>query len=134
MAPQLQDFLGHWRLSRQIVPAEGAPARFAGQAVFTPAGAGLCYHETGLLHLEHGPPMQAGRRYLWHAEGGEIVVRFADERPFHRFCPTAPQASHFCAPDTYRVAYDFAHWPLWLARWQVKGPRKDYEMISRYER
>ena len=61
-------------------------------------------------------------------------MRFVDERAFHRFSPDAPQASHFCAPDTYRVAYDFTQWPLWQARWQVKGPRKDYEMIACYER
>ena len=78
--------------------------------------------------------MQAERRYLWHTEGAEIVVRFADERPFHRFSPAAPAASHWCAPDTYRVRYDFAHWPLWQAQWDVTGPRKDYLMISRYER
>lgn len=134
MQPQLSDFLGEWRLERLILPAEGPQARFSGGARFTPEGAGLRYYETGEIVLPGAAPMRAERAYLWHAEGAEIVVRFADGRAFHRFTPAQPEAAHWCDPDDYRVRYDFSAWPAWVAEWQVKGPRKDYRMISRYDR
>lgn len=146
MAPQLADFIGDWRLAREIVQADGMVAQFTGQARFTPLGAGrLRYHETGRLCLPGAAPMQAERSYLWAAEGEgageegageEIAVFFADGRPFHRFSPGAPgatpEAAHLCPPDHYRVAYDFRHWPSWSAHWQVAGPRKAYSLTSRY--
>jgi hypothetical protein len=61
-------------------------------------------------------------------------VLFADGRPFHAFDPGAarPEAAHDCPPDLYRVRYDFSDWPDWQAAWEVRGPRKDYRMVSRY--
>lgn len=132
--PQLSDFRGVWMLSRRIVQSNGPEGRFTGQAVFTPEGAGLRYHEAGQLELAGAAPLQAERAYLWQAEGAQIVVRFADGRAFHRFDPEAPAAAHWCDPDDYRVRYDFALWPDWSAEWRVTGPRKDYVMISRYSR
>ena len=79
--------------------------------------------------------MQATRRYLWRDGGaGTIDVLFEDGRFFHRFDAEdpAPGASHDCAPDSYRVRYDFRAWPRWQAEWRVTGPRKDYAMVSRY--
>lgn len=135
MAPELADFTGGWRLSRQIVPATGAPARFIGTAEFTPRPDGrLAYRETGQLMLPDAPAMQAERGYLWAAEGGGIAVFFADGRPFHRFTPARPEARHWCAPDDYSVRYDFSAWPEWHSHWQVRGPRKDYTMFSQYSR
>ncbi|WP_444464952.1 DUF6314 family protein [Rhodobacter capsulatus] len=132
--PQLNDFRGVWTLSRHILQADGPEGRFAGQAVFTPEGAGLRYHEAGQLFLTGEVPMQAERDYLWHAEGAQIVVRFEDGRDFHRFDPEAAAAAHWCDPDDYRVRYDFAAWPAWSSEWRVTGPRKDYVMISHYTR
>lgn len=132
--PQLNDFTGHWTLSRQILQANGPEGRFTGQAVFTPEGTGLRYHEAGQLVLAGEAAMRAERDYLWQAEGGQIVVRFEDGRDFHRFDPSLAEAAHWCDPDDYRVRYDFARWPDWSSEWRVTGPRKDYVMISRYTR
>lgn len=134
MAPELNDFTGDWRLTRQILPQGGAPARFEGRARFDPAPQGLRYFESGTLVLPGQPPMQAERAYLWRAEGGQICVDYADGRPFHAFDPAHPEARHWCDPDDYLVRYDFGHWPRWRARWQVRGPRKDYTLISDYGR
>lgn len=131
--PQLHDFTGVWALSRRILLADGTEGRFSGQAVFAPEGAGLRYHEAGQLRVS-GAAMQAERSYLWHAEGDQIVVRFADGRAFHRFTPAAPHATHWCAPDDYRVSYDFSRWPVWAATWRVSGPRKEYVLLSHYHR
>ena len=69
--------------------------------------------------------MAASRDYQWRDGGGGVIeVRFSDGRFFHRFLPEepAPADVHLCDPDTYRVRYDFARWPLWRAEWRVTGP------------
>ncbi|KFE34410.1 DUF6314 family protein [Thioclava atlantica] len=130
--PELSDFAGEWALTREIRHADGSEARFEGAARFVPEGEGLLYLEEGALILPGGQRMRAERRYLWRTEGGRIAVFFEDGRPFHSFAPDAPEAAHWCDPDDYRVTYEFAHWPDWRAEWRVRGPRKDYVMISDY--
>lgn len=131
----MADFLGRWAIERQIDDRRaGQAGRFTGLAEITPTAGGALYHETGVLDFG-GAQFAAERRYLW-AEGPEgIAVRFADGRAFHAFSPAGqPAAQHWCDPDDYRVAYDFAAWPEWRAVWEVRGPRKDYRMESRYRR
>ena len=133
--PGLADFAGRWRIERAIDDRlSGIPGRFEGTAVFAPEGAFLRYREEGLLFPGAAPPMAAERQYLWSEAGGRIRVAFADGSPFHDFAPADPAATHFCAPDRYAVRYDFSRWPGWTAEWTVSGPRKDYTMISRYQR
>lgn len=133
---RLSSFAGVWRLERVIEDARaGRIGRLTGEARFTPVAEGLAYAEAGTLDFPGGPPMQASRRYLWREGGaGGIDVLFDDGRFFHSFDPDAPipTAAHDCPPDSYRVSYDFAAWPLWRAEWRVSGPRKDYTMFSRY--
>ncbi|MFD0979700.1 DUF6314 family protein [Tropicimonas aquimaris] len=133
-APQLEDFAGLWRLERRIDDHRaGVVMRLDGEARFTPRDAGLDYSETGTLIAPGAPPLQATRRYRWMAQGSDIEVFFEDGRPFHAFRPGgAPSASHWCDPDSYRVAYDFSAWPAWSSRWSVDGPRKNYTMQSWY--
>ena len=95
------------------------------------------YHEDGQLILQHSPPLASSRRYRWHpGVAGGIDVFFEDDRFFHNIDLTqsAPAAHHFCPPDDYHVAYDFASWPDWTAHWQVSGPRKSYDMRSCYRK
>lgn len=138
--------------------AEFAPAGPDSPAADGLVHGGLIYEETGVLHLPDAAPMQASRRYLWRkagpgpGAGPGIAVYFPDGRFFHAFgVPpegAAPhevaagsgaafsvvEATHWCDPDDYHVRYDFAHWPAWRAEWRVKGPRKDYVMLSEYRR
>lgn len=130
--PRLADFTGRWRVERQISDRLGPDGLFEGEAVFAPVPGGLTYHETGTLRLGQGRGFPAERAYFWRADGARIAVDFADGRPFHDFDPAAPAAYHLCIADGYSVRYDFAGWPAWQAEWTVKGPRKDYTMISRY--
>lgn len=134
-APALADFAGRWRVVRAIEDRLSAQsATFEGLAVFAEADRGLSYSEEGILTLGDGPAVTATRTYLWQAAGDRIAVLFPDGRPFHDFDPAAPGAVHHCAPDTYRVRYDFSRWPDWQAEWTVAGPRKDYTSVSRYAR
>lgn len=127
----LADFAGRWSLARTITPAQGPMARFEGQAVWTPVSDGLAYLEEGQLHLTGQPPMAATRRYLWRAD---MSVWFDDGRLFHTIPPAGGATAHWCDPDQYDGGYDFADWPRFAVTWRVRGPAKDYTMVSRYER
>jgi hypothetical protein len=135
---RLEAFAGDWEIDREIEDAHaGRRGRFAGRATFTPSPDGLRYREEGRLSLDGAPEMAATRDYLWRDAGaGAVEVLFADGRPFHRFLLDEPDpaAEHACAADTYRVRYDFRHWPRWRAEWRVTGPRKDYRLLSRFRR
>jgi len=127
----LADFAGSWTLERTIRPTTGPSARFSGVAEWVWQGETLAYAEVGTLQMEGTAPMQAERRYLW-APG--LQVFFDDGRFFHTVPAAGGDASHWCAPDMYRVHYDFSGWPAFHALWQVAGPRKSYEMSNHYEK
>ena len=128
---KLADFLGQWQITREVTPAHGPRATFAGQAEWRAATGGAQYSETGVLQMPGAPPMTAERRYVW---GDDLAVQFEDGRFFHHVPPRGGQATHFCDPDTYVVDYDFADWPEFSVTYTVTGPRKDYVMHSRYVR
>ena len=132
--PRLADFLGCWQIARRIedrlLATTGA---FEGMAEFVPVPEGLAYHEQGMLTLGGAAPLRAERRYLWRAgPDGRIIVDHGDGRPFHAFHPADPAARHLCGADDYAVRYDFGDWPRWRTHWTVRGPRKDYRMVSHY--
>ena len=135
MTPRLEDFAGHWQISRQIDDRRaGAVALFEGNAWFDWASGDLIYAEDGLLQVPGQPPFRATRRYIWRRAKAGIAVFFEDGRPFHTISDSRPDAAHWCDPDDYRVTYDFAAWPEWRAVWTVFGPRKDYRMDSVYRK
>jgi len=125
----LADFEGRWTITRSIVPKEGPSGCFEGHGLWSEDGDGLAYVETGTLFLDGTPPMQAERRYHW---ASDLSVYFDDGRFFHLVPPTGGRTQHWCDPDTYKVDYDFANWPVFTVTWQVRGPRKSYQMTSLY--
>lgn len=132
-------FAGSWTLRRDIFDVDSQwLGKFRGRAQFSPDGQGcLSYHEEGQLRFGGLAAMTATRDYIWTFPGGsQVAVLFDDARPFHRFDAALPRAkaSHYCDPDDYAVTYDFSRWPEWRAEWRVEGPRKDYRMVSIYER
>jgi len=127
----LADFAGPWRFVRVIDQADGAAVRVTGLAQFDWEGRDLAYLERGTMHLPNGQSFHAERRYTWR-EG--LNVYFEDGRFFHSVPPQGGEAAHWCAPDDYRVAYDFGAWPQWRAVWTVRGPAKDYVMTTDYNR
>jgi len=135
---RLAAFEGSWIIARTIEDVRaGRAGRLDGTACFTPIAGGLAYAEEGMLRLDGAPPVTATRRYSWHDAGaGTIEVRFTDGRLFHRFYGDEPEprAVHDCPPDQYRARYDFSRWPRWCAEWRVRGPRKDYGILTDYRR
>ena len=131
-------FIGLWIIERDILDLDSEwIGRFDGQAEFKPSEEGLLYTEEGRLAFGGLEAMKATRSYTWRFPGAtRVEVDFDDGSPFHGFDLGAGrvEASHYCDPDQYDVAYDFSAWPEWRAEWRVEGPRKDYRMVSIYRR
>lgn len=129
----LFSFVGSWDLTREIRHEDGRVNHMTGTCTFTRSGPRLLQDEWGWLETEEGR-FQASRRYIWKEAERALDVFFADMRPFHSIPLSVPrpQATHVCPPDTYRVAYEFADWPVWHATWSVSGPCKAYVMESRF--
>ena len=60
----LADFLGRWRITREIVPATGPRASFEGHADWRAVPGGADYVETGVLRLAGAAPMTAASSIL----------------------------------------------------------------------
>ncbi|MFT6024776.1 MAG: hypothetical protein ACI9PY_002908 [Ascidiaceihabitans sp.] len=129
MTRVLSDFIGRWTIARQISHVGAGTAVFSGHADWTPSHDGLNYLETGVLEIAGHPAMQSQQSYRWEAD---LNVYFADGRFFHKVPATGGMTQHWCDPDAYSVDYDFADWPNWSTRWQVQGPRKNYQMTTQY--
>lgn len=125
----LGDFEGQWEIDRTITHVDGTMARFRGRAIWTPQDEGLAYEETGQLQIGNGRPVMATRRYFWTSD---LAVLFEDGRFFHQVPASGGETTHWCDPDQYVVFYDFSEFPKFTVTWNVKGPRKDYEMTSMY--
>lgn len=134
---EITDFLGDWKIAREIVEKSGGTHHMTGRAEFTRAADGVTYREKGQLVTAAGAQFAASRVYHWRDAGhGRVQVLFEDERDFHNFDLTGAktEGKHWCDPDMYQVSYNLADWPVWSSVWRVSGPRKDYRMVTRYWR
>lgn len=130
---------GEWRLERRM----GDLGTFTGVAVFRPCAPDvLRYREDGVLLQENGISLPGYREYDYRLAPDGIAIHFADAHRRGalyvtlRFSGLAAayeaQATHLCAPDTYR------HRMIWHAddRFStvvaVEGPRKSYTLASHY--
>ncbi len=130
-ARKLADFEGAFRLVRHITHVDAAPATFTGTATWSPDKDGLRYFEAGLLAIRGHHPMASERRYFW---GPDLNVYFDDGRFFHQVPASGGSTSHWCDPDRYTASYHFNDWPNFQVVWRVKGPNKNYRMVSHYTR
>lgn len=136
-------FAGSWQLTRRIRDRRaGTAGRLVGQARFVVGpgnGAvpeGLAYEETGTLTFgaHEGP---ASQRYLYLPTGESAAeVRFGDGRFFHALdlATGLAEVAHLCGEDFYRGRYRVLSPDCWWLAWDVRGPRKDYRMATRYQR
>jgi hypothetical protein len=130
---------GAWSLQRRLVDhRSGVSGAFTGEAAFlaTADPAVLRYEERG--ELRFGGHAGPARRSLLYRElpGGGADVRFADGREFYRLDLRSGQWTerHACGPDRYVVTYLVAAAGQLEERWQVTGPRKDYDSLTTLRR
>lgn len=132
---RLAQLEGIWRLQRRIQDRHlDRVGQLTGQAQIVEDGVIWRYTEQGMLQWPEGPALQASRTYLFVQTPNGVEVRFEDGTAFHEFSWNTASAMHFCAPDTYKVAYSFTQRPDWTSTWTVTGPRKKYRMESHYSR
>ncbi len=136
---KLDDFMGTWKINREIVDHKAKSVGvFKGKVHLAQhEDQQAIWHERGVLSIS-GAALQSERKFIWMQIDNDIQVSFEDGRYFHTLL--SPQvgrvlkAEHQCPPDHYQVEYDLSHWPHWRSVWQSKGPRKDYTMVSLFER
>ena len=131
---------GSWSFDR-IIEGQGI---MRGVATFTPVDAGsLAYREQGRLRLLNGTELEAGRAYVFcRADRGfEVFFKEAPLRLFHVISLSASEAgalsgaaSHLCNLDRYQSSYTFRDDGSFVIRHVVSGPRKDYTMVTTYDR
>jgi len=127
---------GTWDLSRTI-----GEWKFHGSAVFCAQGENeLRYDESGILSKPGTADIAAFRRYIYRYEMDRVVIYF-DERPERVFEVLdlkrassgnwEARAEHLCPPDHYVSHYSFGRETMLITH-AVRGPRKDYEMVTNY--
>ena len=127
----LTDFEGDWTVDRLVVHGDGLRARFTGNARWAPVQDGMQFSESGRLKIPGQAPMEASQSYFWDHD---LNIWFSDGRFFHTVPAKGGVARHWCDPDQYTVRYRFGHRPRFETLWRVSGPRKNYAMLTRFER
>jgi hypothetical protein len=128
---------GEWRLARRLVALDTLHSGTAeGRVNFRLLGDGLEYRETAEVYFA-GHRGRATREYRYRlVEPGCAEVRFADGRLFHGLDLRRGhwRAEHVCGEDVYRGSFRVLGPGLWVARWRIRGPRKNLRIMSVYER
>ena len=132
-------FTGLWHIRRDIFDFDSQwSGRFTGQGIFQPTETNRrAYAEEGSLQFAGLHSVKATRRYGYDiVSKSRVEVRFEDGRFFHHFDPAGQEAwaEHLCDADLYEVRYLFDAEDHWRAEWRVEGPRKNYRMVTRYDR
>ncbi|MGN6571533.1 MAG: DUF6314 family protein [Pseudolabrys sp.] len=136
----LQSLIGSWAIERRIDDV----ATLSGRAEVTRTGPDeAVYHERGTLRLSSGHESAAERKYIYRQCEGGLAV-FFDERPPRLFHEVAligdaggglhGAAEHVCVDDLYVTDYQFEPDGGFRIRHRVRGPRKDYTMVTFYRR
>jgi hypothetical protein len=138
-APDALAYLvGTWVVRRRITDHLAAVAgTFDGVARWVPAdgpdGAReLAYHEEGELRIrDHRGPASRSLSYRARPDGTADVL-FADGRPFYHLDPRSGswQARHDCGRDVYELSARRLGPGRFEERWRVRGPGKDYEIMT----
>ena len=130
---------GEWEIVRRIP----GTARLRGAAVFSSIGENrLAYKETGRLVLNNGQTTNAEREYIFTSAPGGFDVFFNDrpERLFHEARikehkhKLVATGEHLCINDKYRARYQWYSNNKFSVSYRVKGPKKDYCMVTMYKR
>jgi hypothetical protein len=124
-------FAGNWHASRKVVDhLARRNYAFEGSATIT-----------GDAFAEHGEVVvgnrsfDAQRAYRLDVSHGAVDVRFPDGRLFVKLDRRASQrVEHLCGDDLYTGHVYFVSRDIWVEFWRVRGPRKRYTSLTRFER
>lgn len=146
---------GHWRLVRKIKSLAENSANSSmgsvsdGIASFLPVSGApddLLYTESGTVELPSSSALQFERKYLYTFTGPRSVeIRFYQPESdsgdhlklFHSLQfggDWKATADHLCIDDMYNVEFECSSATQLNTRWVVKGPSKDYEIMTTFFR
>lgn len=128
---------GTWSFTRHM----DGHGRMSGTAQFIESEPEtLAYTESGIHELPGGQMLNFFQNYIYQREREQLVAYFTDGRPFHevRFYREdgvlKAGAIHLCGADRYNGTYIFDGTDHFSLIWDVKGPKKDYIIQTRYNR
>lgn len=125
---------GVWRFTRQI---KGC-GKMSGTATFIQKSPNLLlYREDGLLKLNDGPVFESYRNYIYELKNDKITALFEDGRFFHELefdGGVVARGHHECGLDLYRASYHFETPNAFSLQWAVTGPKKDYTILTNFEK
>lgn len=130
---------GKWALSRSISTGEN----FHGSATFDLENKNqLVLFEQGSLFLSESNVIDATRRWVWRlAESSQLNI-FFDESPLRLYHQlelviesnrATGTANHVCGDDIYAGKYQISETSIKIHQ-TVSGPKKDYSILSKYDR
>jgi len=131
------NLVGEWYLARTVSTGE----TLTGKAVFKPLSE-LCLlmHEEGELELQNGTFVHASRDWYWHLPQADQLAITYDKcglENYHAMEMVARcgrwfgEAKHLCGEDVYSGSYMFSNDGFEINH-SVRGPQKNYSLISRY--
>ena len=128
---------GAWQLRRTITDhRQQRTGRLTGTARFVGSGGEIMWAESGRLVMG-AHDGEAWQHYTLRrkADGGAAIL-FPDGRAFFDLpsAQTRVSVAHECPPDRYDGTLSVQDSDHWQLQWRVRGPRKDYAMVSDYYR
>lgn len=122
---------GTWQYERRIFDRRsGMLITGTGQAMVSATR----FKERGQIQNGH-TTHQAQRRYVLDITSEIVHVQFPDGRLFIDVSIMDGQMHmHQCGDDLYRGKLILAAPDTWLEMWSVRGPRKAYLSLTRYQR
>jgi hypothetical protein len=131
---------GNWTFQRTV----SGEARAEGTASFTRNWNTLNYYESGVLHrFEDKKSFHVYQTYSYRLRNDLISVYFSNKQLFHplHFDPPNPttfpfiaRGTHHCEPDTYEMLYQFDNLNQFRVTCAVKGPHKNYEIYTVFQK
>lgn len=128
------DLLGTWTLRRTVHDRLGGETRRVdGTATLTLLDdAHVRWMEEGTMRWSGGVVAVSRTLDVVRHDGRDgWTVLFSDGREFHPWSVGAP-VDHPCGADHYRGLVETAGRDSWTVTWVVRGPQKDYTMVTRH--
>ena len=135
----LDVLVGSWRLWRTVFDRRTRKtSAMWGKALFSPGKKSeLVYVEEVTHQQEDEKAYRAQQRYRYELKGNQLEMYRYDEAPKVPFL-TLPidklRGKAHCGADKYELDWNFKGAELFLQRYSVLGPRKDYVIRSLFSR
>lgn len=125
-----RSWIGHWLVSRRVNDLVGsASCVFSGAASITEDG----FSEDGEIRIGNRL-LPASRTYRLETQNRCVHVFRGDDLFIRLGGQPSQIVHHRCGADSYVGRFLFRNRDEWVEVWRVKGPRKNYASIGRFNR